>query len=168
MTTPTPMPQDLVAWTAVPLAIKLPIKRLSDTATLPTKNHATDAGWDLYASQDASIMAGNRYMIRTDIAMMIPDGYVGLIWPRSGLASKHGADILGGVIDAGYRGEISVCLLNTASKDEHQYWRNSIEIKAGERIAQIVIQEIPKFELVEVEDLSSSNRGEKGFGSSGK
>jgi dUTP pyrophosphatase len=91
--------------------------------------------------------------------MAIPEGYVGLIWPRSGMAYKYGLDVFAGVIDSGYRGDIGVILYNS------QY--NSYEINKGDRIAQILIQKVEDFELVEVDDLEDSQRGKGGFGSSG-
>jgi dUTP pyrophosphatase len=91
--------------------------------------------------------------------MAIPEGHVGLIWPRSGLAYKHGLDVFAGVIDSGYRGDIGVILFNS------QY--NSYEISKGDRIAQILIQKVEDYELLEVEDLDSTERNSGGFGSSG-
>lgn len=156
------------------------VKRLSDDAVMPTQAHENDAGWDLYASQDVTINAGERALVSTDISFEIPDGYVGLIWPRSGLAAKNGIDILAGVIDAGYRGEVSVCLYNSSSSDlvsstvsNKKVWKldteeNAIHIKKGDRIAQILFQEIPEVLLVEVDNLNNSVRNTGGFGSSGK
>jgi len=142
------------------------VKKLSENGRLPTKGNITDAGWDLYAAEDVTICAGQRRLVHTDISIMIPEGYVGLIWPRSGLSVNNGIDVLAGVIDSGYTGECGVCLLNTSQGDA--WGANKIEIEAGDRIAQIVFQEIPQFSLQEVQDLLPSNRGEEGFGSSGK
>lgn len=136
------------------------VKRLEDKAIIPTKPNADDAGWDLYSITSRNLAPKQRVVYRTGISLEIPDGIVGLIWPRSGLSVKHGLDVLAGVVDSGYRGEIQVCLLNTSNM-----W---IEIKEGERIAQILFQEIPKIQLEEVTLLTSSDRGENGFGSSGK
>jgi dUTP pyrophosphatase len=94
------------------------------------------------------------------VSFEIPEGYVGLVWPRSGLSVKRGIDVLAGVIDSGYRGEVRVCLYNTS----HDW----LEVKEGDRIAQILFQEVPQFQLQEVDILQNSDRGEGGFGSSGK
>lgn len=139
---------------------KIRIKRLKEEATIPTKANVSDAGWDLYALEDVVINPKQRETIKTGVALEIPDGYVGLIWPRSGLSVKQGIDVLAGVIDSGYRGEIMVCLLNTSDE--------TVSIKAGDRIAQILFQPVPFFEIVEVEELMESDRGDKGFGSSGQ
>jgi dUTP pyrophosphatase len=136
------------------------VKRLEKNAIIPTKPNNDDAGWDLYAIISRSLAPNQRVVYRTGISLEIPEGIVGLVWPRSGLSVKHGIDVLAGVIDSGYRGEIQVCLLNTSD-----IW---VEIQEGERIAQILFQEIPKIKLEEVTLLANSDRGENGFGSSGK
>ena len=137
-------------------------KKLCSEATIPTKSHALDAGWDLYASEDCRIRRGESETIWTGIAMAIPDGCVGLIWPRSGLAVKRGLDVFAGVIDSGYRGNIGVCLYNSGA---------IYEIKKGDRIAQMIIHRIPSTRMLEVDELGSNGcddaRGEGGFGSSG-
>jgi len=139
------------------------IKKLSPNATIPTKAHLSDAGWDLYSSEDLCIGPGERALVSTDISMSIPNGFVGLIWPRSGLSVKKGIDVLAGVIDSTYRGEVKVCLLNTGKSWD----TDAFLIKAGDRIAQILFQEVPHFNLVEVQELDSTERAENGFGSSG-
>jgi dUTP pyrophosphatase len=144
--------------------MELKVKRLCENAILPTKTNNSDAGYDLYASEDVKIFAGNRKIVKTGIALEIPVGYAGLIWPRSGLSVKYGLDVLAGVIDAGYRGEIMVCLLNT----ETPIGDEGLDIKAGDRIAQILFQPVPHFDLVEIGELTESQRGVDGFGSSGK
>ena len=113
---------------------------------------------DLYATEQKWDDYGN-FVFHTGLAMEIPEGYVGLIWPRSGLAVKNGIDVFAGVIDSGYRGEIKVCLYNSSD------W--NVDFKAGERIAQIIIQKLEYVEMLEVEHLQDSSRGEGGFGSSG-
>ena len=145
-----------------PPSKKLRVKKLSETAILPTKANDNDAGFDLYADEDVRLYDGPN-TISTSIALEIPEGYVGLIWPRSGMAVRHGIDVLAGVIDSGYRGEIKVCL-EVANRLED---RPMYEVKKGDKIAQILIQEVPRFEVIEAESLSDSNRGAKGFGSSG-
>ena len=137
------------------------IKLLSDGAKVPTKAHKSDAGWDLYASGTSQpVYPHKRRLVSTDISMAIPDGYCGLIWPRSGLSVKKGIDVLAGVIDSGYRGEIKVCLLNTSDQMVH--------IHPGDRIAQLIIQKVEDIEFLEVDNLDDTDRGEGGFGSSGE
>lgn len=148
------------------LPYKVQIQRLSEDGILPTKSHIDDAGWDLYSSQDSEILGGRRKTISTSIAMSIPKGYVGLIWPRSGLSVNSGVDVLAGVIDAGYLGEIQVCLLNTNGRGDE--WMNSLQIAKGDRIAQIVFHKLPDIKIIEVNELNDySSRGLEGFGSSG-
>ena len=145
--------------------MKISVKRLSPTAIIPTKNNITDAGYDLYADQDAELYPGATKLIKTGIAFAVPKGWVGLIWDRSGLGSK-GFHRHGGVIDYGYTGDISVALCNNnnyGDSNEPVY-----KIKRGDRIAQIIFQEAPHFELEETEDLDETGRGNSGFGSSGR
>lgn len=135
------------------------VKKLAEDAIIPKKNNSTDAGYDIYSAEDKNINTGSRDLVKTNISMAIPSGYVGLIWPRSGLAVKQGVDTLAGVIDSGYRGEVCVVLQNHGDK--------TLFIKKGDRIAQILIQKIEDFVLTEVEELDISDRGRSGFGSSG-
>jgi dUTP pyrophosphatase len=129
-------------------------------ANLPTKSHRSDAGWDLYTVEGPfELMPGDRHIFYTGISFEIPEGYVGLIWPRSGMAVKKGIDVLAGEVDAGYRGEVKVCLLNTGDEP--------CTIRKGDRIAQILFQEVPNFDLEIVSEFSTSDRGEGGFGSTG-
>ena len=136
------------------------IKKLSEDSIVPTRANDTDAGWDLYVPHDFLLPHETRALVPTDISMAIPTGYVGLIWDRSGVAVKKGIHRFAGVIDSGYRGEVKVCLWNSSEWDVH--FRN------GERIAQILFQAIPECDLIEVEELDTTERGEGGFGSSGK
>jgi len=136
------------------------VKKTEKKAIVPTRSNQSDAGWDLYSVTTRPIAPSQRVTIKTGISLEIPEEYVGLIWPRSGMSVKNGIDVLAGVIDSGYRGEIKVCLLNTSRE-----WMN---IKEGDRIAQILFQEVPHFQLQEVEILQNSDRGEGGFGSTGK
>jgi dUTP pyrophosphatase len=138
----------------------LEIQLLSDKGTLPSKANRFDAGFDLYASENVLIRPKERSLISTDVAMAIPKGHVGLIWPRSGLAVKHGVDVFAGVIDSGYRGEVKVCLYNSDSE--------ILEVREGDRIAQLLIQKVENYFIREVESLDDSERGDQGFGSSGK
>lgn len=136
------------------------VKKLHKNAKLPTKANLSDAGYDLYALDGGILQKHTHALIKTGISMEIPEGYVGLIWPRSGLSYKYGLDVFAGVIDSGYRGDIGVILYNS------QY--NSYEIEAGDRIAQILFQKVEDFDMVELEELNNSKRSQKGFGSSGK
>ena len=139
--------------------MEIKVKKISASAITPTKANKFDAGWDLYASEDAIIDPSKTELISTDISFAIPDGYVGLIWDRSGMAAKRGLHRFAGVIDSGYRGEVKVCLWNSSDK--------YCVINAGERIAQILFQEVPSFTMVEVNSLDDTDRGIGGFGSSG-
>ena len=136
---------------------------LEDGAKLPTRAHEGDAGLDLYACEKAHIGPGERWSVGTGVAVEIPEGHAGLVLPRSGLARKHGIALVNspGLIDAGYRGEVRVLLLNTDPAD-------TFEVEAGDRIAQLVIAPIALAEPVEVESLADSTRGDGGFGSSGR
>lgn len=137
--------------------------RLSDDAVAPTRAHPGDAGCDLYASEAARLEPGERVSVGTGIAVEIPEGSAGLVLPRSGLAAKHGISVVNapGLIDAGYRGEVRVLLLNTDRDDV-------FEVEPGDRIAQLVIVEVGDSEPEEAETLSDSARGVGGFGSSGR
>jgi dUTP pyrophosphatase len=135
------------------------IKKLSDKATTPTRGSAFAAGYDLYASKDIIVPSRGKVLVSTDISMACPEGTYGRIAPRSGLASKHFIDTGAGVIDADYRGEVKVLLFNHAEKD--------FEVKAGDRIAQLVLERIYTPEVEEVQDLEESVRGTGGFGSTG-
>ncbi|MDR1799193.1 MAG: dUTP diphosphatase [Bifidobacteriaceae bacterium] len=139
------------------------VRRLDPSLPVPAYAHPGDAGLDLYAVQGATIRpGGGRHTFPTGIAIALPDGYVGLVHPRSGLAARHGLTVLNapGTVDAGYRGEIRVTLLNTDPV-------NPMVIERGDRIAQLVIQRVERARLVEVEHLPGSDRGEDGFGSTG-
>lgn len=140
-------------------AITVPLALLNEYAQMPTQAHKGDAGYDLYSTSGKTILApGDRSPFGTGVAVAIPEGYVGYIKPRSGLAARHGIQVLGGVIDAGYRGEIKVLLLNTGRVDA--------DIAHGERIAQLVIQPVASVEFA-VTELDESGRGAGGFGSTG-
>ncbi len=143
--------------------MELPVRRLDDDATLPTRAHPGDAGLDLYAAEAATLGPGERAGVGTGVAVEIPDGHAGLVLPRSGLAARHGIALVNapGLIDAGYRGEIRVLLLNTDRTEP-------FEIAVGERIAQLLITPFADVEPVEAKALATSARGEGGFGSSGR
>ena len=142
--------------------IQLRIKRLDKDLELPVYAKPGDAGLDLRSAIDADIEPGCRKLIPTGIALGIPAGFAGFIQPRSGLALKQGMTIVNtpGLIDSGYRGEIGVVALNTDLKE-------TIHIKRGDRVAQLVIQAVPVVEVVEVQELDLTERSETGFGSSG-
>ena len=142
--------------------VKIPVKIIDEGLPRPSYAKPGDAGLDLRSTEDIVIEPGQRALIGTGIALAIPQGYAGFVQPRSGLAIKQGMTLVNtpGLIDSGYRGEIRIIALNTDK--EH-----AIAIKRGDRIAQLVIQEVPAVELVEVEELSSSERADTGFGSSG-
>ena len=137
--------------------------RLSEAAQAPRRAHPGDAGCDLFAAEAARLAPGERASVGTGIAVEIPEGSAGLVLPRSGLAAKHGISVVNapGLIDAGYRGEVRVLLLNTDKAE-------AFEIAPGDRIAQLVIVEIGDSEPVEADDLAESARGEGGFGSTGR
>ena len=137
----------------------LKIKKLHPDATMPKYLRQGDAALDLYANETKVLQPNRRELISTGIAMAIPQGNVGLIWDRSGMAANHGIKSMGGVIDSNYRGEIKVILHNLTDKP--------FSIEKGMRIAQILIQRVEQKEILEVEELDDSIRGEKGFGSSG-
>ncbi len=139
--------------------MQLEIKKLHPDAKVPTYAHPGDAGMDLYALFPITIPPGERAVVSTGIAMAIPAGHVGLIWDKSGLSNKFGLKVVGGVIDAAYRGEVLVGILNT-SKESYTY-------NAGDKIAQMLIQAVLQPELIPVDELDSTDRGEGRFGSTG-
>lgn len=128
----------------------------------PTYAHPGDAGADLVARTGVELAPGERALVPTGVSIALPDGYVALVHPRSGLAAKHGVTIVNapGTVDAGYRGEISVTLLNTDP-------RETFTVHRGDRIAQLVIQQVARARFVRAERLPGSDRGTGGFGSSG-
>ncbi|HTU94776.1 MAG TPA: dUTP diphosphatase [Solirubrobacteraceae bacterium] len=142
--------------------MSLRIARLDERARLPTRAHDGDAGLDLYALEGAVLAPGERASIPTGIAVEIPPGQAGLVLPRSGLAARHGVSVVNapGLIDAGYRGEVRVLLLNT---DREQ----PFALAAADRVAQLVLVRVELPELIEVASLTASERGAGGFGSSG-
>jgi dUTP pyrophosphatase len=145
------------------LAASLPFQRLSPDAVLPTRAHAGDAGLDLYADEAMRLEPGERRSVGTGVAVELPAGTAGLVLPRSGLAARHGITLVNapGLIDAGYRGELRVLLLNTDREA-------AFEIAPGDRIAQLVVVRVELPAPVEVDALADSDRGAGGFGSSGR
>ena len=136
------------------------IKKLKNNAVLPSYAHAGDAGMDMYAAEDVHIRKGERGKVPTGISIEIPEGYVGLVWDKSGLSINHGLKTLGGVIDAGYRGEIIIGIANLSSED--------YTLEKGHKVAQLLIQKIESPVVEEAIELNDSHRGEKGLGSTGK
>ena len=140
----------------------LPFQRLDAQATLPERAHPGDAGLDLRSVVDVEVAPGERAMVPIGLAVAIPDGYAGLVLPRSGLASRQGLTLANapGLIDAGYRGEVICAVVNL---DPHE----AVRISRGDRIAQLVIVAVPEVRGVFVDELPPSTRGEGGFGSTG-
>ena len=139
--------------------MNIEIKKLHDDAYLPSRNSSGDAGYDLYAIGHDVVRAGERKLVSTGVSIAIPHGYYGRIAPRSGLALNHGIDILAGVIDSGYRGELLIPLINHSS--------NEYTINKTERVAQLILIEIPEVKIEVTSDLDESDRNSKGFGSTG-
>jgi len=141
--------------------IKLPVKRLDPSIELPAYAREGDAGLDLRAAHEATLEPGGRGLVGTGLAVAIPPGYAGLVLPRSGLALSHGVTVLNapGLVDAGYRGELKVLLVNHGEKP--------VTVRRGDRVAQLVVQSVERAEPIEVGELPPSERGAGGFGSTG-
>jgi dUTP pyrophosphatase len=142
---------------------EIAVKRLHDDATLPTRAYEGDAGLDLAACERVELAPGERALVGTGLAVAIPEGHAGFVQPRSGLAARHGIAVLNspGLVDSGYRGELKVALLNTDRAEP-------FVVEPGMRIAQLVVVPVGTPDLVEVDELPASERGEKGFGSSAR
>ena len=140
---------------------ELLVRRLHPDAQMPAGAYDGDAGLDLASVEEAVLAPGERYTVATGLAVAIPDGHAGFVQPRSGLASRHGITVVNspGLIDAGYRGELKVVLLNT-DPDE------PFHVRPGDRIAQLVVLALPQVTVTEADDLPLSQRAERGFGSS--
>ncbi|MET8051671.1 dUTP diphosphatase [Streptosporangium sp. NPDC005286] len=143
--------------------VEVPIHRLDADLPPPSYAHPGDAGADLHAAEDVELLPGERAVVGTGLAIALPDGYAAFVHPRSGLAAKYGVTLVNapGTVDAGYRGEIRVTLLNTDTKD-------TVRLRRGDRIAQLVIQKVERAAFFEVDRLSGSARGADGFGSTGR
>lgn len=141
--------------------MEIPLKRLDRDLPIPTHAHPGDGGVDLYAAVDIRLAPGERSLVPTGVAVAIPAGFAGLVTPRSGLAASSGIGIVNapGLVDSGYRGELKVILVNHGAE--------TVDIRRGDRIAQLVVVAVEVQELVEVEQLPPSRRGEDGFGSTG-
>ncbi len=140
--------------------VKIKFKLLNESAKLPLFAHKGDAGFDLYSLEDRELRSGERHGFSIGISSEFPAGYFVSIRDRSGLALRQGIHVLGGVVDSGYRGEWKVILINLGSE--------IYKIKKGERIAQGVVHKLPDVEVVETKELNMTERGEGGFGSTGK
>lgn len=143
--------------------VEVPIHRLDADLPPPSYAHPGDAGADLHTAEDVELLPGERAVVGTGLAIALPDGYAAFVHPRSGLAAKYGVTLVNapGTVDAGYRGEIRVTLLNTDTKD-------TVRLRRGDRIAQLVIQKVERAAFFEVDRLSGSARGADGFGSTGR
>ncbi|MFA9262737.1 MAG: dUTP diphosphatase [Undibacterium sp.] len=135
------------------------VKKLHPEAIVPAFAHPGDAGMDLYSVEDIVIQPGERRSVPTGIAIALPDGYVSLVWDKSGVSHKFGVKTLGGVLDSGYRGEYLIGLVNLGQAD--------FEIKKGQKIAQLLIQKVEHPEIDVVDELDETSRGTGGFGSTG-
>jgi dUTP pyrophosphatase len=143
--------------------MELPFVRLREEASLPSAQHAGDAGLDLRAAEGTKVGPGERAMVPTGVSVAIPPGHAGLVLPRSGLAARQGLTLANapGLIDAGYRGEVIVAVVNLDREEP-------VVIEAGDRIAQLVVIEVPSVEPAWVDELPASDRGQGGFGSTGR
>ena len=143
--------------------IDLPVRRVREEAVVPERAYSGDAGLDLAACERVELGPGERALVPTGLAVAIPDGYAGFVLPRSGLAARHGISIVNapGLVDAGYRGEVQVALLNTDVSE-------AFVVEPGMRIAQLVVQRIEHARPVVTDELPASERGAGGFGSSGR
>lgn len=141
------------------MELRLPAQRLYAEARLPRYGRPGDAGLDLFSTEEHELGPGERHVFGVGVAVAIPEGYVGLIWDRSGLGTK-GITSLGGVVDATYRGELRVTLVNTGGEP--------YRVLAGDRIAQMLVQAIPTVVVEDVAELPTTVRGDNGFGSSGR
>lgn len=144
-----------------PRVVDVLLTRLDPEVPLPGYEHPGDAGADLVTTVAATLAPGERALLPTGIALALPDGYAAFVHPRSGLAARYGVSLVNapGTVDAGYRGEIKVVLLNTDGEE-------TFVAEAGDRIAQLVVLPVPALEVVEVDSLPESERGARGFGSS--
>ena len=140
--------------------MKLLIKKLKEAATLPSFAHDTDAGMDLHASEVVTLAAGERATVPTGIAMQIPEGHVGLIWDKSGIGIKQGIKVMGGVVDAGYRGEVMIGMKNLSDE--------AYTFEVGDKVAQMLIQKVNQPEIEVVDSLDDSDRADGAFGSTGR
>jgi dUTP pyrophosphatase len=144
-------------------APELPVRRLEEGLPLPAYAHPGDAGADLRAATEVVLPPGGRATVGTGIAIAVPDGYAAFVHPRSGLAARHGITLVNapGTVDAGYRGEVRVVLLNTDPSEP-------FTVRRGDRIAQLVVQPVTRVQFLDADELPPTPRGEGGFGSTGR
>lgn len=140
--------------------MQLKVKKVHPEAIVPSFAYPGDAGMNLYTIDRVTVEPGSMVRLRSGVAMEIPEGYVGLCWDRSGLSMNHGIKVLAGVIDSGFRGEIVMAVINLG--------KEAYTFEPGHKVMQMLVQKVEHPEVLEVEELSESVRGEKGFGSSGK
>ncbi len=142
--------------------VEVLIQRIDPDISIPAYAHPGDAGLDLVSTVDVELQAGERAMVSTGISIALPAGFVGLVHPRSGLAARHGVSVVNapGTVDAGYRGEVKVLLINHDPAE-------SFEVRRGDRVAQLVVQRVERVRLVQVDRLPGSDRGAGGHGSTG-
>src|SRR3989344_5449487 len=139
--------------------MKIKFQKILDEAIIPHYAHQGDAGMDIFSAEDAVIKSGEIKSVKTGVKMEMPEGFVGLIWDKSGLALKNGIKTMAGVIDSGYRGEIGIVLTNLSGQD--------YKIEKGQKIAQMLVQKVERVEIEETKELSETKRGADGFGSTG-
>lgn len=139
------------------MRVVIKVKKISEEAIIPSYAHLGDAGLDICSAEDLVIRSKERVRVRTGLKFELPEGYAGLIWDKSGLSFKSGIKTMAGVLDATYRGELFVVLINLSGED--------FVIKKGQKIAQMLVQKVEEAEILEVEELNETTRGEGGFGS---
>jgi dUTP pyrophosphatase len=139
--------------------MQIKVKKLNEEAKLPTHGHPGDAGMDFYALEDVVFLPGKQNRVRTGVAVEIPEGCVGLIWDKSSVSFNFGLKIMGGVIDAGFRGELTMSLFNTSDKE--------VVLEKGHKVAQMIIQKFEHCDILEVDAISETVRGEGREGSTG-
>lgn len=140
--------------------MKIKFRKIYDDAIVPSYAHPGDAGMDVYSRENYILKAKERHIFSLGISSEFPEGYVALVWDKSGLAAKNGLTVLGGVIDSGYRGEWGIILFNSGEED--------YQIKKGDKIAQVLIQPVEGVEIEAAKELTETKRGAGGFGSTGK
>lgn len=140
------------------MALKIPIQKTAEVKT-PHYAHKGDAGVDIYSAEDCEIAPSESRVVSTGLKFEIPEGYVGLIYDKSGLASRHSVHNMAGVIDSSYRGEVKIVMMNLG--------KEPFKISKGIKIAQMIFHQIPEAEFIEAKELKETKRGEKGFGSTG-
>ena len=142
------------------VSMEIKVKKLHPEAKLPSYAHSGDAGMDLYALEDAEVLPGQVAKVRSGLSFELPEGHVGLCWDKSGVSANHKIKTLSGVLDAGYRGELLMCVINLGS-EAHIF-------NKGDKVLKMLIQKVEHPEIIEVSELTETARGDGGFGSTGK